>query len=142
MKKRILLWDIPHTIFVVLECESGVVYQNQVGGVVCWRGQQEGALLPFDVPESFVSALQQLPFPQGIQGITVEVADAVDALLQRESSTRTVRCDRARLQESWEAWIYVRVGTPPMSEYNPDGVPASLAYGFGGAGVLTWINSD
>lgn len=139
----ILLYTMPDELMLIVECSSGVRYENQVGGVVCWRGEQEGVLAPLDVARSTVEAIQNCPYPQGAQGISPEIADMIDALLAAESRARTLKVDRARLHESWEAWIYIVIDSPrtTMRDINDD-YHGSI-YGFGLVrGVLTWQNSD
>lgn len=139
----IVLRGMPDELMLVVECPSGVRYENQVGGVVCWRGEQEGVLAPVDVARSTVEAIQNCPYPQGAEGISLEIADMIDALLAAEPAARMLKVDRTRLRESWEAWIYVLVDAPraTVQDIN-DGYYGSV-YGFGCArGVLTWPNSD
>lgn len=142
--KRVLLWNIPDEIMLVVEHPSGVVYQNQVGGVVNWQAELEGVLAPLDVRPDAVRRIQDCPYPSGREGITDEIADAIDALLASEPGARSVRVDRARLGQSWEAWVYVLIDSPERStvEAAADDCFGSIC-GFGRArGVLTWQNSD
>lgn len=140
---RILLWDMPDEIMLIVEHPSGVIYENQVGGVVCFPGEQEGVLAPVDVARATVEAVQNLPYRQGAEGISSEIADAIDALLAAESGARMLKVDRERMQESWEAWVYVQIDAPRTTVHKlGDGYFGSV-YGFGSArGVLTWPNSD
>ncbi|WP_437926235.1 DUF6210 family protein [Sorangium sp. So ce291] len=141
--KRVLLWDIPDEIMLVVEHPSGVVYQNQVGGVVCWQAEMEGVLSPLDVSAGAAQRIQDCPYLSGREGITAEVADAIDALLASEPGARFLKVDRARLGQSWEAWVYVLIDSPESSATDAAGVYHGPIYGFGGArGVLTWPNSD
>jgi hypothetical protein len=144
MTKRILLWGMPDEAMLIIEHASGVVYQNQVGGTACWQAEQEGILAPLELWPETKKRIFELQFIPGAQGITLDFADALDALLAGEPTSAAVRVDRARLGECWEAWIYVTVDSPVSAE--PLVVwrdyPGSVL-GFGRVrGVLTWPNSD
>lgn len=139
----ILLHSMPDELMLIVEYRSGVRYENQVGGVVCARCEQEGVLAPVDAARSMVEAIQNLPYPQGAQGITVDLADAIDGLLAGEGRARMLSVDRARLHESWEAWVYVRIDAPLKSTWDVHDNYYGSVYGFGPTrGVLTWQNSD
>jgi hypothetical protein len=139
----IVLWGMPDALMLIVECPSGVRYENQVGGVVCWRGEQEGVLAPVDVQDSTLAAIRSLPYPQGIEGITIEIANSIDALLAGEVAARMIKVDLARMHQSWEAWIYVEIEAPRATVQSLAPEYAGSVYGFGAVrGVLTWINSD
>jgi hypothetical protein len=141
--KRILLWSMPNELMLVVAHPSGVVYQNQVGGVVCAQEELEGVLAPLDVDSESAKRIMDLPYPAGIQGITPEVADAVDAVLASQRGASFVKVDRERLGASWEAWVHVWIETPERDEVNVFGPYQGDALGFGRVrGVLTWPNSD
>jgi hypothetical protein len=149
--KWILLNDLPDEIMLVVEHSSGVVYRNQVGGNVCWQAEVEGVLAPLDVAPAIKERIAVLRYPNGRQGITTEIADAIDAALASERATMFLKVDRSRLDESWEAWIYVMIDSPVsnvVDPYYPPGQAPPRTYfgplfGFGQAkGVLTWISSD
>lgn len=141
--KLILLHDMPDGIMLIVECPSGVRYENQVGGVVCWRGEEEGVLAPVDLSSSTIEAIQNCSYPQGKAGISPEIADTIDGLLATESGARMLKVDRERLDESWEAWIYVQIDAPATTARDFNDNYYGSVYGFGTArGVLTWPNSD
>ncbi|WP_437951053.1 DUF6210 family protein [Sorangium sp. So ce296] len=134
---------MPDEIMLVVEHPSGVVYQNQVGGVVCWQAELEGVLSPLDLSDETAQRIQNCPYPSGREGITDEVADTIDALLASEPGARFLKVDRARLGHSWEAWVYVLVDSPDSSASDVAGTYFGPIRGFGSArGVLTWPNSD
>lgn len=65
--------------------------------------------------EVFLEAMTQvvaLDYRGGGIGITAETADALDAILDSHPSTRAVRVDRLRIDESSEAWVYVTIDAP------------------------------
>jgi hypothetical protein len=139
--KRVILWTMPDEIMLLIGCPSGVVYQNQVGGVVCWQAEIEGILSPLDVEPDGVRRIMQCAYPSGREGITREVADAIDAILSNGAATRFLKVDRSRLDRSWEAWVYVLVDSPGVA--SGDVPKFSPVQGFGQVGgVLTWPNSD
>ena len=72
-----------------------VVYRNQVGGVICWKAEMEGVLGPLDLTDTDVERIMKLPFSPG-RGVSVEIADALDAILAANARTRFVQADRAR----------------------------------------------
>ena len=143
MVRRILLWEMPDAAMLIIEHASGVVYQNQVGGTACWQAEQEGILAPLELTPEMKTRIVGLAFVPGGQGLTEELADALDALLAGELTSRAVKVDRTRLGECWEAWIYVTVDSPESAEPSASGGHFGSLLGFGQVrGVLTWPNSD
>lgn len=125
---------------LLIEHPSGVVYENQVGGNACWQATLEGVLAPLDMESKSFEEIMNLFDAYAPQGITAMTADAIDAILVAEPVAKTVRVDRERLAESWEAWVYVIVDFPASVAADAD---LELFSGFGkGHGVLTWPNSD
>jgi hypothetical protein len=140
--KIINLYDLPYEVMLILEYPSGVIYENQVGGVLCWEATGEGVLAPVDLDPDAVEQIMNLPFPGG-PGITPEVADAIDGVLAASSGARYLKVDRARLAESWEAWVFVVADVPESSEHQIEGPYFGAPRGFGrSTGILTWHNSD
>ncbi|WP_169796410.1 DUF6210 family protein [Chondromyces crocatus] len=128
---------------LVVEHPSGVLYQNQVGGVVCWQAELEGVLSPLDLSADAVQRIQTCPYPSGREGISNEIADTIDALLAVEPGASSLKVDRARLGQSWEAWVYVLIDAPGEGAAETVGTSCGPIRGFGAArGVLTWPNSD
>src|SRR5439155_52539 len=117
---------------------------NQVGGVVCWQAELEGVLSPIDVGPEVKERIQSCPYPGGIQGITKEIADTIDALLASRPGARFLRVDRARVDESWEASVYVLIDSPESNSLDISGPYSGPIYGFGEAKgrVDCWPNSD
>lgn len=141
--QEILLYNIDNACLIV-ECKTGIVYRNQVGGQVCYQAQQEGAVAPLDVPVAIMDSLETYAFPQGRRGIDLKTADLIDSLLSENVSTSFLSVDRERLDQSWEAWIYVRIERSPERFVLGDsqGYHGPL-FGFpAGRGVITWNNSD
>jgi hypothetical protein len=141
--QQILLFGI-EGLFLVVDCHSNVVYQNQVGGNVCWQAEQEGALAAIDVSPESLALIEGYAFPTGAQGISEEVADFLDSVFRKNRAAEFLSVDRARLHESWEAWVYVKIADVP--EYSDDWCSQSYfgpIFGFSSRrGVVTWPNSD
>lgn len=141
-KNKISLYDMPREIMLVIEHPSGVLYSNQAGGVVCAQPEIEGVLAPIDLGPENVERIMRLDYGAG-SGLEVELADAIDEVLSSESGARYLRVDRARLEESMEAWVFVVASTPTDTVLQLEGPYWGAAFGFGDAkGVLTWHNSD
>lgn len=138
--KRILLYDLEQPSLIA-EHHSGVVYTNQVGGLLCFQAELEGVLIPLPFDIAMRQKLENLSYPQGVRGINSDFADRIDEIL-RDSGTNFLKVDRDRLEDSWEAWIHVKiVDSPDIYRVRTDD-PHTI-YGFGeSSGVLTWSNSD
>ena len=128
-------------IGLIFQCQSGVLYTNQVGGYACLQPEIEGVFMPL-ADEKFdkYHDLKRF-FARGnwkgncYNGINEETAKFVDSILFNLLGTQTVEVDKDKLFESNEAWIYVVAFD--------DGVTYKQWEGFGDAtGVLTWMNSD
>lgn len=123
---------------LIIAHPSGVEYTNQVGGYACLHPKLEGVLVPL---------ITALPAPEELyahftgpkwkghcyEGIDAETADFIDGLLCKYGWDGPILVDRERMAESYEAWIRVKVGLNG-SHWHGDFQ--------GGAGVLTWENSD
>src|SRR5262245_44958330 len=96
---RVLLYDLDRPSLIV-PCPSGVIYQNQVGGNVCWQAEIEGVLAPLDCDAEAVMQLEGYQFSSGGQGISVAAADFIDGVLAASRATRFLSVDRTRLDES------------------------------------------
>ena len=140
--KIVNLYDLPYEVMLILEHASGVTYENQVGGVVCWQATIEGVLAPVDLDPDVVEQIMNLPYDAG-RGISAEVADALDGVLAASPGGRYLKVDRTRLTESFEAWVFVVADIPESSEHQLQGPYFGAPRGFGrSTGVLTWPNSD
>lgn len=140
--KRINLYDIPDEVMLVVEHPSGVSYQNQVGGIVCAQGELEGVLAPVELMPDNAERIMNFPYGAG-RGISAAVADMIDAVLASEPAARYLTVDRARLDQSFEAWVFVLVASSESATLDPLGTYSGAPLGFGMTrGVLTWPNSD
>ncbi|HEX7891305.1 MAG TPA: DUF6210 family protein [Ramlibacter sp.] len=123
---------------LIIPAATGVTYDTQVCGTLCRQTSMEGVLVPLDwglPPDSKELSLDvRLERLLGeIMGLNDELADSIDAILGQRPESSFVTVDRAKLNESCEAWIYVNVREAQFG----------LMQGFGACkGVLTWPNSD
>lgn len=88
--------------------------------------------LPENCIDGNLHALAALAW-RGHRSSTPESADQVDAILTRYNFSEGILVDRAKLEESHEAWVYVTLTPGKWRVYQ--GPP-------GKEGVLTWVNSD
>lgn len=141
--KRVLLWNIPEELLLIVEHPSGVVYQNQVGGVTCGQAELQGVLAPLDASAEAVHRIESCPYPAARDGISAEIADTIDQVLAAEPALHFLKVDRARLDECLEAWVHVKIDSPESDVPTLQGPYFGPVYGFGSVkGVLTWPNSD
>ncbi len=137
--KKIRLYDL-RAVMLVIEHPSGVVYANQAGGTNCLQPEREGVLVPLELEPSRLAAL----FGTASSEISPAIANAIDKLLAAGPGTSSLRVDRARLAESYEAWVHVIGESPPLVR-DVDATETFFGewYGFGSLrGVLTWPNRD
>lgn len=146
--KRIILYDLEEPMLLI-NTRSGVRYQNQAGGNLCYQVEIEGVLMPLGMSVDNYRLLEELIPSFAGKGISEGIADAIDHIFASEIPTLFLRVDRDRMQESMEAWIYVQVSSSQGDFSTIESAivcrnsPLSYAYGFGScAGVLTWPNSD
>jgi len=165
MKPTVRLWD-GVGLGLIIECPSGVVYSNQTGGTSCLRPEMEGVFVPlrndYEVPSlklmspeiSFAAYFEGPAHPGtgATGGLSGADADFIDSTLETWHLSSFLSVDRARLRESHEAWVFVRVlGADADQQYSrsitmpSDPFALSVVFGFEPyprSGVLTWGNSD
>lgn len=145
--------SLPKSVFVdlaltlewpvlIVEASTGVVYSNQVYGTSALHPELEGWLMPLPdqtrrLPGLLDDHFQAEPYSltgadrtRGT-GITEATADWLDEVVLPNCA----RVDRERLDDSREAWVYLRVASE--SEDFPLWVLDRPR-----RGVLTWPNSD
>ena len=139
---KISMQDMSYEIMLIIEHSSGVFYETQVGGTTCAQVEIEGVLAPVELEPQDVERVMNLPYQAG-RGITPEIAQAIDGVLASAPGARYLKVDRARLDDSWEAWIFVIVDSPEGVEPQYMDPYFGAPVGFGTRkGVLTWPNSD
>jgi hypothetical protein len=120
---------------LIFECPTGVRFTSQVGGLGCLHPSMEGVFCPLPLgPESRLVHDLRRVFGGSWHSASGEQAEDIDRILRREFAD--VRVDRSRLEESFEAWVRVVVGSTSgrLHEVVPH-PPSSMA-------TLIWQNSD
>ncbi len=119
---------------------TGVEYGLQCGGLGCLYNRQEGFLLPLEDSASLVQWLDY-HFAGGkyvghcYSGIDQDDADYIETQL-RSSGIEWLVVDRERLENSVEAWIYMKLAPDyPCVPFCYHSDPATNI-------VLIWENSD
>lgn len=123
-------------LYVIVEAETGVFYQQQYGGTACRQGQLEGFLVPVAGADA-LDALRDL-FEKDFRGAgtwnylwsdderdrlgRIVVGISYWACNGHTEEPHDLRLDDSRMREVDEAWVPV---------LTPDG-----------PGVLVWSNSD
>lgn len=121
-------------IGLIISFPSGVIYTNQVGGFGCFHPELEGIFVPLSIGNKKILFALQQHFKGNWQHIENSDAEIIDKLL-RSDGFEFIKVDRMKLNESFEAWIFVEI-----EELSRD---LQLLNGFGNTkGVLTWMNSD
>jgi hypothetical protein len=126
---------------VIIQYPSGVRYRTQAGGHYCHHPESEGIYVPAPRAKEMQEELHRFfytgPKWRGwcCQGIDEETADFLDELFDDSLGTEALKVNRAKLADSFEAWVHVIV--------SPDGKVSDMWSGFNDApGIFTWENSD
>lgn len=145
---NVLLYDLVG-LALIIAAPTGVTYQNQTGGTACLQPKIEGALVPIrndillpdwtlESPERELNEYFEGPAHKGTGatgGLSVDDADLIDTVLETWNLL-WIRVDRARLKDSHEAWIHVR-----LTRFDDAGLITGPIT-FPAQAVLTWANSD
>jgi len=126
---------------LIVSASTGIVYVNQTGGHACYQCSQEGYLVPLGPEEREREALDALrahfmgPKWSGWcnEGIDAETADEIDRIIATGTRREGLVVDRAKLAESWESWVHMRIFGP---------LESLVDYAHPKAAILTWPNSD
>jgi hypothetical protein len=130
--KRIIDLSEYNNVGIILKLGSGVFYANKAVGLACQYPGIEGAFYPLPVKPGnaeLFSLTQRFKGPWN----HIEEADAefIERVLRRNGHSN-LTVDRAKLDQSYEAWVHLIVGK------GTEGLS-----GFGDCeAVLTWPNSD
>jgi hypothetical protein len=137
-KLTVLLYELAGPALIV-PAPTGITYRNQTGGYSCYQSEMEGYLVPIAGEKSeFVERLFSHFFgPKWggwcSHGIDAETADEVDRLLAEVAHRKDIVVDRDKLNQSWEAWVHVKIRGQMLSLIEGTEVESA---------VLTWPNSD
>jgi Family of unknown function (DUF6210) len=135
---RVCLWNLEQAALIILQ-PSGITYLNQTIGNTCFQSEAEGVLAPItnDPPLDnlyFGSLAYKLQKLTGNKHFLDEPdAEAIDELLATNLGGDTIRVDRTKLKDSYEAWIFVII------DENNSGDLIDFA---GRKAILTYPNSD
>lgn len=135
---KICLYNLEQTGVIILD-KVGLPYFNQSGGIHCQQAMETGYFVPIsndppsDQPELALAGRLSNITKNRI-GLNERSAGEINQLLKEISSSDHFEVDTEKLQQSAEAWIYLRIY--PAGEFST----------FGGAdpfkAVLTWPNTD
>jgi len=136
---RIELLSLTQTVLII-PSEVGCIYTNQVGGTQCDYPEQKGSIVPieYDIelerPKNSLTLKICALFPEGSPGIIdLETAEIIQELLNASPYTSDIEVDFEKLNESKEAWLFVKVnGTLDDTISKCEKISA----------ILTWPNSD
>lgn len=145
-KKQVSLYGLNQLALIIIG-ESGIIYDNQVGGNFCLQRSEEGTLaIIFDCTGLILEELEK--YCVNKDGLNSDDADCIDKILWKYNSTCMLSVDRNRLQDSAEAWVYVDIANRENLIKDLENIESDMypAYDFLGfvetKGVLTWNNSD
>lgn len=134
----VLLYELEHLALIV-HSSTNVVYRNQTGGHACIPSDMEGYLVPFAGEVGDACNRLSLLFTGPKWGgwcsdrIDEETADEIDSVLAHVTRRGEILVDRTKLNESWEAWVHVKINGPLLS---------LVEHAKPSAAILTWSNSD
>jgi hypothetical protein len=133
---------------IIVAAPTGVVYEHQAGGTRSAHPRVEGFLVPLADETGAQSVALARHFSEAPylgtgfaeievdgrrgRGVTVSTAD----WLEQSVLPRWARVDRARLHESGEAWVRLKVRN------DPNQVSPGITLDTPRDGVLVWLNSD
>ncbi|WP_378181153.1 DUF6210 family protein [Aquimarina sp. SS2-1] len=135
---------------IIIEFPTGVMISNQTGGTACLHPKIEGVYVPLrndyaeDTLEFFSPEIELSKYFKGskyrgtgaVQGIDMEDVYRINIILSKSKLIECVEIDVNHLQESHEAWIWIKIKQTKKLD---------LIKGFEAfplKGVLTWSNSD
>jgi hypothetical protein len=130
--KRVIDLSEYNNVGIILKLGSGVFYTNQVAGYACQHPEIEGAFYPLPTKPGDAELFALTHHFRGTW-THIEQADAefIEHVL-RSNGHNHLSVDRAKLNQSYEAWVHLLVGK------GTEGLS-----GFGDCeAVLIWPNSD
>ena len=130
--KRVISLGHFNNVGLIVKVASGVVYTNQAAGYECKHPEVEGVFVPLRVKpgKAELYSLTQ-HFKGAWNHITQLDAEFINRVLRQNGHVQ-LSVDQTKLDQSYEAWVHIRV------DAGVDGL-----FGFGSCeAVLTWPNSD
>lgn len=133
---------------LVFPAQTGVTYQHEGAGTANLHLRCEGFFVPFgnSIPhrgETLISlgVLLHRKLASAGNPYTWDDADRLDAMLEEYGNDgyfpfRFIETNREKLDESYEAWVHVRLTRGRDDMYPFSGVPLPTQ------AILTWNNSD
>lgn len=129
-------------VYFIVAHDTGISYSHQCGGLACIQNTLQGFLVPCFSQSLTISDQLQYHFFEGpkYKGRCYDGLDEDDALvldrLLTSAGLDVLSVDRKRLQESIEAWVYLKVDSEiPCFPYCYNSSPTSSV-------VMIWENSD
>lgn len=89
---------------IIVLCNSGVIYSNQVGGVFCLQEEAEGAYIPVEQLKTF------LPPHRNNNCGSIDADDFDEYFSECDSNSALCGWRVDRSKHSYEAWVYVTNG--------------------------------
>lgn len=128
---KIDLFDCSNILGLIINCESGITYTNQMHGVCCRHPEIQGVYIPIS-NKTLLNILEGKLINYSL-GLTEKIADELDDLFEIYFKNFVIRVNREKLDKSGEAWVYVTFQEQKESD---------LFKGFEkegwNRGVLTW----
>src|SRR5256885_4547714 len=109
--KTIALYNYPDPA-LILPCESGIIFEQQTGGLSCTHHKVEGIFLPLPVTSRnlrmFMEALEVLHPGCCGHSLTFEEAGKLDDDVIKRYNV-PLEVNKERREESTEAWVHMRI---------------------------------
>lgn len=133
---------------LIVPWPTGIIYSNQANGVGCDHPELEGAYIPFGSfperetePNHKALAEHFASLPGNREYFSLETADVtanfIDEFLVSTELPFAASVDRSRLNDSYEAWVWLTFG-PPKTEH----LGLYTSFEKLDSAVLVWPNSD
>lgn len=121
--KRVELWDVEGLCGIIIECKSGIIWNNQAGGTACAQPEVEGIFVPLS-PYRLVNLVDAWPGLRRHIDEALEDAGIDDAFEAREYDG-----------QCGEAWV-------PVAVKDCERTRELLGAFIGMPGFLVYQNSD
>ena len=148
--KEILLYD-SLGFGLIINLPTGIIVSNQTGGTSCLQPALEGIYIPVsndifiesnflhspetELTQHFLSAKHK--GTGATSGIDLKDVEAIESILEKYNLKDFITVDTAKLSESHEAWIWVKINVDSQNNLLLKNFDKSDL-----SGVITWSNSD